>query len=138
MNKNRLSRWKFLIFSWADLSNEKEGFYLSQQSRNGKHTAVLAVIIDNDRPAGGSSSASKKKDKAPSKKEMMFKIYRPNTGLQFRHESLAEIEKKYKKVQSDEAELHWNQQYDASVLTCSHAYWRGSCRNVSSGIECEV
>lgn len=68
----------------------------------------------------------------------MFQVYRPNTGLQFRTESLAEIEKKYKKVQSDEAEIHWTQQYDASVNTCSHAYWRGNCRNVSMGHECEV
>lgn len=98
-------------------------------------------MIENDLTAGvgGSSSSSKKKiDKPPSKKEIMFQIYRPNTGLQFRHESLAEIEKKYKKVQSDQAEVHWNQQYDASVQTCVHAYWRGSCRNVSSGVECEV
>lgn len=123
---------------WADLSSEKEGFYISHQSRNGKHTAVLAVMIDNDRSSGSSSSSKKKIDKTPSKKEIMFQIYRPNTGLQFRHESLAEIEKKYKKVQSDEAEIHWNQQYDASVNTCSHAYWRGNCRNVSSGVECEV
>lgn len=129
---------KFYISSWADLSNEKEGFFLSQQSRNGKHTVILAVIIDNDRSTGVSSGSSKKKDKSPGKKEVMFQIYRPNTGLQIRHESLAEIEKKYKKVQSDEAEIHWNQQYDASVLTCSHVYWRGNCRNVSSGLECEV
>lgn len=128
----------FYISSWADLSNEKEGFYLSQQSRNGKHTAILIAQIDNDRSNSSSSNSSKKKDKPPSKKEIMFQIYRPNTGLQIRHESLTEIEKKYRKVQSDEAETHWNQQYDASVLTCSHAYWRGSCRNVSSGVECEV
>lgn len=96
-------------------------------------------MIDNDRSSGSSSSSSKKKsDKLTSKRDTMFQIYRPNTGLQFRHESLSEIEKKYKKVQSDEAETHWIQQYDASVQTCSHAYWRGNCRNVSSGIECEV
>lgn len=68
----------------------------------------------------------------------MFQLYRPNTGLQFKTESLAEIEKKYKKVQSDDAEPHWTQQYDSSVNTCSHAYWRGNCRNVSMGQECEV
>lgn len=80
----------------------------------------------------------KKIDKISSKKDIMFQIYRPNTGLQFRHESLAELEKKYKRVQSDEAEIQWTQQYDASINTCSHAYWRSNCRNVSSGVECEV
>lgn len=68
----------------------------------------------------------------------MCQIYRPNTGLQVRHESLAELEKKYRKVGSEEAEPHWTEQYDASVNTCSHAYWNGNCRNVSLGNDCEV
>lgn len=125
---------------WADLTNEKDGFYLSHQSRNGKQTAILAVMIEGSDTASNSklNTSSKKKDGKVSKKDIMFQVYRPNTGLQFRTESLAEIIKKYKKVQSDEAETHWTHQYDASVNTCSHAYWRGNCRNVSMGQECEV
>lgn len=41
-------------------------------------------------------------------------------------------------VQSDEAQESWKQQFDASVTTCSHAYWRGNCRNVNMGHDCEV
>lgn len=67
-----------------------------------------------------------------------FYLFRPNTGLQLRNESLAEIEKKYKKASSTEAEQPWCSQYDASVTTCSHAYWRANCRNVAMGQECEV
>lgn len=67
-----------------------------------------------------------------------MQVYRPNTGLQVRTETLAEIEKKYKKVSSEVAERHWQQQYDSSALTCSHAYWRGNCRNMAMGQECEV
>lgn len=119
--------------------------------RNGKHTAILAVAVE------GANNKTKKENK----KEQMFSVYRPNTGLQFRQESLAELEKKYKKasdtdknyhlstkranfrvtktqVESSEAEEAWIQQYDASVNTCSHAYWRGNCRNVSMGHDCEV
>lgn len=125
------------------MAGEKEGFYLSAQARNSKQTAILAVAVEgSDSSSSGSAlnktNAIKRKDGKTSKKDMMFQVYRPNTGLQFRMESLAEIEKKYKKVQSDEAETHWTQQYDASVNTCSHAYWRGNCRNVSMGQECEV
>lgn len=36
---------------------------------------------------------------------------------------MAELEKKYKKVESSDAEDHWNQQYESSESTCSHAYW---------------
>lgn len=97
----------------------------------------MAVEIENPITLQNQQN-NKKKDKTPSKKEIMFQIYRPNTGLQVRHESLAEIEKKYKKVNMEEAEPHWTQQYDASVNTCSHAYWNGNCRNVNMGSECEV
>jgi uncharacterized protein HemX len=110
---------------------------LSTQARNGKHTVVLAVEIETTTTTAKSASKKSKSD-TKSKKDIMYQVYRPNTGLQFKHESLAELEKKYKKVQSDEAEKHWTLQYDASVNTCSHAYWRGSCRNVSMGMDCEV
>lgn len=126
----------FTIYRYADLVSEFEGFYVSHQVRNGKRTAILAVEIET--PQTPQQSNSKKKEKGLNKKDIMYQVYRPNTGLQIRHESLAELEKKYKKVPSEEAEPHWTQQYDASVNTCSHAYWNGNCRNVNLGNECEV
>lgn len=119
--------WDEAIEKWAELTGQKEGFYLSHQVRNNKHTAILACAAE----------ASVKK-KTETKKDQLYYVYRPNTGQQFRQESLAELEKKYKKVQSDEAQDAWKQQYDASVTTCSHAYWRGNCRNVNLGHDCEV
>jgi len=98
---------------------------------------MLAVQIDSS----STTNAAKKSgssNKIKKEKEQLYQIYRPNTGLQIRTETLCEIEKKYKKVTSDEAEPHWTQQYDSSVNTCSHAYWRGNCRNVAMGQECEV
>ncbi|XP_063926322.1 protein strawberry notch isoform X2 [Zophobas morio] len=121
--------WPEALEKLSELTGEDEGFYISHQIRNGKHTAILAVAVE--------TSASKK-NKSESKKEQMFSVYRPNTGLQFRQESLAELEKKYKKVESADAEEAWTQQYDSSVNTCSHAYWRGNCRNVNLGHDCEV
>ncbi|XP_050314405.1 protein strawberry notch isoform X3 [Anthonomus grandis grandis] len=123
--------WPEALEKFADLIGENEGFWVSHQVRNGKNTAILAVAVD-----GGTTSGNKKKSE--SKKEQMFSIYRPNTGLQFRQESLAELEKKYKKVESVDAEKSWTEQYDSSVNTCSHAYWRGNCRNATAGHECEV
>ncbi|XP_032587917.2 protein strawberry notch isoform X2 [Drosophila mojavensis] len=137
--------WQEAIDKYADLFNEHEGFYTSHQLRNHKRTAILVVVIEqqpaarNSGEADSSSSSSKaQKKKTRSKKEIMCQIYRPNTGLQVRHESLFELEKKYRKVSSEEAEPHWTEQYDASVHTCSHAYWNGNCRNVSLGNDCEV
>ncbi|XP_030749035.1 protein strawberry notch isoform X2 [Sitophilus oryzae] len=123
--------WPEALDKLSDLTGEYEGFWVSHQARNAKHTAILAVAVD-----GGTTGSTKKKSE--SKKEQMYSVYRPNTGLQFRQESLAELEKKYKKVESADAEKSWTEQYDSSVNTCSHAYWRGNCRNASSGQDCEV
>ncbi|XP_016979998.1 protein strawberry notch isoform X2 [Drosophila rhopaloa] len=137
--------WQEAIDKYADLFNDNEGFYLSHQLRNQKRTAIMVVILEQQPPRNSSSTSSTtdsdnggKKKKSRSKKEIMCQIYRPNTGLQVRHESLFELEKKYRKVASEEAEPHWTEQYDASVNTCSHAYWNGNCRNVSLGNDCEV
>ena len=52
------------------------------QVRNGKRTAVLAVVMSGRR------------------RERLYSIYRPNTGLQQRAESLQEVKNKCKKVRS--------------------------------------
>lgn len=131
-----------MLIRWADLEDEKEGFYLSHQSRNGNSTAILAIAVENRSLSGSNNSQSysnnRDKKKAEKKKDLMFQIYRPNTGLQVRLESIAELEKKYKKVESGEADIHWIKQYDASVNTCSHSFWNGTCRQASLGFECEV
>lgn len=122
--------WEDAMERWAELVGSKEGFYLSHQIRNGKQTAILAICPDNGNKPGKKTETNKK--------DQLYTIYRPNTGLQLRQETLAELEKKYKKVTSDEAEPHWKQQYVSSETTCSHAYWRGNCKNVTLGQDCEV
>ncbi|XP_032679498.1 protein strawberry notch-like isoform X1 [Odontomachus brunneus] len=118
--------WSEATDKFSELTGSKEGFYLSHQIRNGKQTAILAVIVDSG------------KKKSESKKDQLYMVYRPNTGLQLRQETLGELEKKYKKMSANEAEPHWSQQYEASVNTCSHAYWSGNCKNTNLGIDCEV
>lgn len=88
--------WPEALEKFSDLVGEKEGFWLSHQVRNSKHTAILAVAVDSGGGGTGGSAASKPKKE--SKKDQLYLVYRPNTGLQFRQESLAELEKKYKKV----------------------------------------
>uniref|UniRef100_A0A8D9EDV4 Protein strawberry notch n=1 Tax=Cacopsylla melanoneura TaxID=428564 RepID=A0A8D9EDV4_9HEMI len=122
--------WAEAMDKYSDLVGNKEGFYLSHQIRNGKQTAVLSIAV--------TANPSPSKNKAENKKSILFTLYRPNTGLQIKQENLAEMEKKYKKVTPDEAEPHWREQYKTSENTCSHAYWRGNCKNVALGLDCEV
>lgn len=129
--------WQEAMEKWADLEGDKEGFYVSHQVRNGNTTAILAIEVEN-RQSSVLLGTATKKAKLDKKKDQMFHIYRPNTGLQVRLESLADLEKKYKKVDSSAADKHWIKQYDASVNTCSHAFWSGTCRQATLGFECEV
>ncbi|XP_046682665.1 protein strawberry notch isoform X3 [Homalodisca vitripennis] len=123
--------WEEAMERWAELVGAREGFYLSHQIRNGKQTAILAIC-----PEASNNKTGKKTETA--KKDQLYTIYRPNTGLQLRQETLGELEKKYKKVECADAEKHWKQQYESSETTCSHAYWRGNCKNVTLGLDCEV
>lgn len=56
------------------------------------------------------------------KKELMYNVYRPNTGLQSRPETLEEVKKKFKKCLPDVAEPLWEDQYTFSETQCSHKY----------------
>lgn len=53
----------------------------------------------------------------------LFAVHRPNTGRQARSEKLKLLQKKYSKVEPEEAEKWWNMQYESSVSVCSHAFW---------------
>lgn len=72
--------WDEAMEKWAELTGSKEGFYLSHQIRNSKHTAILAIAVDTGN-----------KKKAESKKDQMYFVYRPNTGLQYRQVGLSII-----------------------------------------------
>lgn len=122
--------WEKAVEKFEELTGTDEGFWVSHQVRNNKKTAILAMQ-DSD-------SSRKKKEGKKGDKDKSFIVYRPNTGQQVKQETLAELKKKYKKVEKDEAETHWTSQYKSSGKTCSHAYWKGNCKNVTMGLECEV
>ncbi|KAI8441853.1 hypothetical protein MSG28_005537 [Choristoneura fumiferana] len=121
VHSERGMEWTDALEKHSLLTGPKEGFYLSLTARNNKYTAVLCC-----------ATAQPHARAKLTKKEQMYQIYRPNTGLQLRLESLAEIEKKYKRVTAEEAETSWRAQHEASRRVCSHAYWRASCRNAAN------
>ncbi|XP_070205689.1 protein strawberry notch homolog 1-like [Littorina saxatilis] len=113
--------WSQAMDIWRRCQTMEEGFYVSLQERNLKRTAILVVVQGKNK-----------------KREKVFSVYRPNTGLQARAETLDEIKKKYKKVLPDEAERRWEDQYYASAHVCTHAYWNGNCKKTSLGLPCEI
>uniref|UniRef100_A0A4W5QXH6 Protein strawberry notch homolog 1 n=1 Tax=Hucho hucho TaxID=62062 RepID=A0A4W5QXH6_9TELE len=108
--------WEDATHAWAEQSGPDDGFYV--QIRNNKKTAILVKEVNS--------------------KKRLFLVYRPNTGKQLKLEAYADIKKKCKKVLSDDAKQHWIDQYQSSAEICSHAYWRGNCKKVSVGLQCEV
>uniref|UniRef100_A0A8C7CBI6 Protein strawberry notch homolog 1 n=1 Tax=Oncorhynchus kisutch TaxID=8019 RepID=A0A8C7CBI6_ONCKI len=108
--------WEDATHAWAEQSGPDDGFYV--QIRNNKKTAILVKEVNS--------------------KKRLFLVYRPNTGKQLKLEAYADIKKKCKKVLSDDAKQHWMDQYQSSAEICSHAYWRGNCKKVSVGLQCEV
>ncbi|XP_055511456.1 protein strawberry notch homolog 1 isoform X2 [Leucoraja erinacea] len=110
--------WEEATKIWAEQMGPDDGFYLSMQIRNNKKTAILVKEVNT--------------------KKRLFMMYRPNTGKQLKLENYIDVKKKYKKVSSGEAELHWLEQYKSSADTCTHAYWRGNCKKVSLGMVCEI
>uniref|UniRef100_A0A674NSQ8 Protein strawberry notch homolog 1 n=1 Tax=Takifugu rubripes TaxID=31033 RepID=A0A674NSQ8_TAKRU len=108
--------WEEATHIWADQNGPDDGFYV--QMRNNKKTAILVKEVNT--------------------KKRLFLVYRPNTGRQLKLETYADIKKRFKKVLSEDAKQHWTDQYKSSAQICSHAYWRGNCKKVSVGLQCEV
>ena len=126
--------WKQALNPWSLMKGDKStgGFYLSKtvnenlsfyffptsflifvglfQTSNDKRSAMLAVqsdLVDGHGEGG----------------EKLYTITRPNTGLQPRQGSLAEIEEMYEIVTPMEVKQFWNNHYDASKTDCLHKYW---------------
>ncbi|KAL4646616.1 hypothetical protein GN956_G10106 [Arapaima gigas] len=108
--------WEDATHIWAEQSGPDDGFYV--QVRNNKKTAILVKEVNN--------------------KKRLFLVYRPNTGKQLKLETYTDIRKKCKKALSEDAKQYWMDQHSSSADTCSHAYWRGNCKKVSVGLQCDV
>jgi len=114
--------WEESLELRASKTYPDNGYYLSNQIRNDKKTAVLVIC----------EPRSKKKN------SIYVSVYRPNTGLQTKPETLEDIKKKYKMVMDHKARSSWIEQYDSALNQCSHAYWKGNCKRITLGIGCDV
>nr|CAH0110931.1 unnamed protein product [Daphnia galeata] len=124
--------WEAASGKCSILFGPHEGFYVSKEPRYLKQTPSLVVQ---------SGTAARR---GLEKGESLYTISRPNTGLQLRQESLAEIKKKYKKVEPNDAKPLWVDLFASSKTECIHTYWYisqfykyGKCRQKTMGIDCQ-
>jgi hypothetical protein len=66
----------------------------------------------------------------------IFRIYKPNIGLQSKTEILSSLKEKGKKISIEEAEKIWCDIHETSEKACGHILWYGSCRKISSKLTC--
>uniref|UniRef100_A0A8C1KY03 Protein strawberry notch homolog 1 n=1 Tax=Cyprinus carpio TaxID=7962 RepID=A0A8C1KY03_CYPCA len=105
--------WEDATHVWADQNGPDDGFYVQVNK--------LLFPLNEVNP-----------------RKRLFMVYRPNIGKQVKLETYVDIKKRSKKVLSDDAKQHWIDQYNSSANVCSHAYWRGNCKKVSVGLQCEI
>uniref|UniRef100_A0A3B4EL40 Protein strawberry notch homolog 2 n=1 Tax=Pygocentrus nattereri TaxID=42514 RepID=A0A3B4EL40_PYGNA len=95
------------------LTREHEGFYLSHKLRGSQPCVLLA-----EQGRGRN-----------------LVLYKPNIGRQAHPENLDNLQLRYRKVRN-EAKDCWENQFVFSFKKCSHANWKGKCKQVEQGQEC--
>ncbi|KAF5903061.1 protein strawberry notch 2 isoform X1, partial [Clarias magur] len=96
------------------LTGENEGFYLSHKLRGSQPCVLLA-----EQGRGHN-----------------LIVYKPNIGKQAHPENLDNLLQRYRKVTPEEAKDCWENQFVFSFQKCSHANWKGKCKQVEQGQEC--
>ncbi|XP_040273505.1 protein strawberry notch homolog 2 isoform X3 [Bufo bufo] len=106
--------WEAAVEKSEHLQGPNEGFYQSYKVRGDMYSAVLAEH----------------------KQGKYFNLYKPNIGKQCQSETLDSLLSKYYKVSAEEAQQHWERQYEFSLSNCSHTMWNGNCKTVHQGKDC--
>ncbi|XP_048020450.1 protein strawberry notch homolog 2a isoform X1 [Megalobrama amblycephala] len=106
--------WEEACSKAEKLAGEYEGFYLSNKLRGSQPCVLLA-----EQGRGRN-----------------LILYKPNIGKQAHPENLDNLLLRYYKVTPDEAKDFWKSQFDFSFRNCTHANWKGKCKQIEEGHEC--
>ncbi|KAK3513748.1 hypothetical protein QTP70_028724 [Hemibagrus guttatus] len=106
--------WTEALRKAETLTGECEGFYLSYKLRGSQPCVLLA-----EQGRGRN-----------------LVVYKPNIGRQAHPENLENLLQRYRKVTPEEAKDCWENQFVFSFQKCSHANWKGKCKQVEQGQEC--
>ncbi|VDO93835.1 unnamed protein product [Soboliphyme baturini] len=112
--------WSEAMEVYCEHMGEDDGFYACG---NEKKTFIALVCAINKRHIDTG--------------EKLFNLYRPNTGLNSRVETLSHIKQRYKKIMPEKAEAPWKELFAASSNQCQHMYWYGRCHTTAAGQICD-
>lgn len=108
----------------AGAKNPDEGFYLTNSDSDKKATGIFLAVSDSS-----SKTFSRQ----------VFRIYKPNTGLQSKTETASNLKDQCNsKVTQEEAEALWKRLYHESDNKCTHEVRLGSCSRKNKGNPCDL
>jgi hypothetical protein len=70
--------------------------------------------------------------------KQIFRIYKPNSGLQSKYETISSLRERGAKAKPEEVESLWKEIYELSDTLCNHMLWYGTCRRRESKQTCEM
>uniref|UniRef100_A0A4W4HJI6 Protein strawberry notch homolog 2 n=1 Tax=Electrophorus electricus TaxID=8005 RepID=A0A4W4HJI6_ELEEL len=108
--------WDEALSKAETLTAEHEGFYLSHK-----------VLLRGSQPCVLLAEQGRGRN---------LIIYKPNIGRQAHPENMENLQLRYRKVLPEEAKDCWENQFVFSFKKCSHANWKGKCKQVEQGQEC--
>lgn len=113
--------WERAFEIYGQSKDPEEGFYLAKSDRFVRRNIALAI----KEPGMGNYTRS------------VYRIYKANTGVQSKPETLSQVRLRGKKVGPDEAKEHWSQIYNLSEKNCSHRLWYDKCIRTTKKMLCD-
>jgi hypothetical protein len=114
--------WEEAHNLWSQCTTPEEGFYTTQGEHMTRKGIMLAVADTSTR------SFSKH----------IFRIYKPNTGLQSKTETVSSLKDKARKLDMEKAKELWTELHTDAETKCAHVLWYGSCRRANSRVPCDI
>ncbi|VDK20829.1 unnamed protein product [Taenia asiatica] len=129
--------WASAMELYTQHDGDEDGFYLPKQSTVSRVMPLLAFCLRNKVGDEG--------DRERRKMKRLYRVYRPNTGMQSEPMEYGKLTEQYVKVSNPtDCQEHWSTIYDESATKCIHLIQRNHCSRLNvrnpqgrSGI-CEV
>ncbi|CDS43053.1 protein strawberry notch 1 [Echinococcus multilocularis] len=116
--------WASAMELYAQHDGDEDGFYLPKQSTVSRVMPLLAFCLRNKAGDVG--------DRERRKMKRLYRVYRPNTGMQSEPMEYGKLTEQYAKVSNPtDCQEHWSTIYDESATRCIHLIQRNHCNRVS-------
>lgn len=119
--------WAAAMDIYAQHDGDEDGFYLPKQSTVSRVMPLLAFCL-----RANSSPYKSSDDRGRRKAKRLYRVYRPNTGMQSEPMEYGKLTETYAKVANPtECQEHWSFIYRESATKCIHLIQRNHCNRIN-------